>query len=476
MMPFRALSALVRSGVIATLLSLAMAPAHADPTAVAFGYAPGSRQTEIRDEVFDVRAMVYEIGIGNEQSVVLVHGLGQDGARIWAPLARALKGEFHIVAVDLPGFGASDKGNKLYTPDNYAKFLKNVISNYTKGPVRLVGHSFGGAVALRYAQQYPEDVERLVLVDAAGMLHRAVNVEFLARIGLSWVQNFYPTRDGRYDALTDWVRDALGWVEAAPVDADIILASEQAREKLLQSDPVKIAGLSLALENFGDTLRQVSAPTLVVWGQNDNVSPLRVGKLLASRLANARLTVMPGSWHSPMTDNPEAFNRLMREELGRTKADFRAITAKDKYGTLPYVTNSEREEECDEEDGKEYTGEYKKLLISGCRNVRIYNAHVGELVVEDESTVTVENSQLRGLGLRIEDSALTMTGGTIMGVEAIHTENSEMDLAGVDLEGQKFAVESDSESRVFFSVTHLDSPAYKGWMHGVKTFMDGEKF
>lgn len=476
MMPLRALSALVRTGTVVTLCSFFIAPAQAEPTSVAFGYVPGSRQTEMRDEVFDGKVMVSELGMGNEKSVVLLHGLGQDGSKVWGPLARALKNDFHVVAVDLPGFGLSDRGNKLYTPDNYEKLVHAVVQTYTKGPIKLVGHSLGGAIALRYAQRHPEVVERMILVDAAGMLHRSVYVEFLARIGLSWVQNFYPTLDGRYDALEDWVRDALGWVEAQPVDADIILASEQAREKLLQADPVKIAGLALVLENFAETLRTVPTPTLVVWGQNDNVSPVRVGRLIASRLYNARLTVMPGSWHSPMSDNPDAFHRLVKTELLRSSEEFRAINAKERYGLTPFVTDSQREGNCDDEDElQEFTGEYAVIEISTCKNVVIRNAYVGHLIVEEDSVVTVENSHIRGLGLDIENSSLTMTGGSIMGVEAIHAEESELDLAGVDIEAQKFAMEVDTDSRTFFSAVRIESPLYKGWMHGVKWFREDEK-
>lgn len=457
-------------------------PAGAEQTAITWKHAPGSRQTEMPDPIFQGKAMIYEWGHGNKKSVVLVHGLSQDGAKSWYALAQALKNKYHVVAFDLPGFGYSEKGNKLYSPDNYAAFIKQVVRKHTKGPVAVIGHSLGATLALRYAAQYPEDVDRLVLVDAIGILHRSVYMGFLARVGLSWVNTFYPTRDGRYDNLEEWVRDAMGWLEAVPVDANTLLTNEEVRAKLLQADPAKIAALSLVLENFGETIRDVRTPTLVVWGQNDTTSPLRVGKLLASRLANARLEVLPASGHSPLLDNPAVFNRLMQKELGRTSTQFRQITQEERYALALQVMESKdsarREAECVKQSGVEYTGDYKLIEIDACTNVLIRNARIHELVIEDGSTVTIENSHVRGLGLRIEDSSLTFTGGSIYGVEAIQTEDSEMDFAGVDLNGENYTVEADAESLIFFSVSRVESPARKGktWLHGIKLFRDGELY
>lgn len=475
----RALRAPAR-GLLCAIALAAAWPAAAEQTAIAWRHAPGSRQTEMPDPIFQGKAMVYETGRGNKKSVVLLHGLSQDASSQWYGLANALKNQYHVVAVDLPGFGYSEKGNKLYTPDNYAAFIKQVVRKFTKGPVTMVGHSLGATLALRYAAQYPEDVDRLLLVDAIGILHRSVYMGFLARVGLSWVNSYYPTRDGRYDNLEQWVRESMGWLEATPVRTETLLASEQVRAKLLQSDPAKIAALSLVLENFGETIRDVRTPTLVIWGQNDSTSPLRVGKLLASRLANARLEVLPGSGHNPMLDNAEVFNGLVQRELKRSSAQFRRVTKEERYALpLQVMASRDRERrtvECEKQNGVEYTGDYREIVISGCSNVVIRNARIGELVIEDSTTVTVENSHLRGLGLRIENSSLMFTGGSIYGVEAVQTENSEMDFAGVDLSGQDYAVEADSESVTFFSVSRIDSPSGKAWLHGVKAFRDGERF
>ncbi len=469
--------ALLRALICAIAL-IATWPAGAEETAIAWNHAPGSSQTEMPDPIFQGKAMVYEVGRGNKKSVVLVHGLSQDGAKSWYGLANALKNEYHVVAFDLPGFGYSEKGNKLYTPDNYAAFIKQVVRKFTKGPVAMVGHSLGATLALRYASQYPEDVDRLILVDAIGILHRSVYMGFLAQAGLSWVNSSYPNRDGRYDNLDQWIRDSMGWLEAEPVETETLLANEQVRAKLLQADPAKIAALAVVLENFGETIRDVRTPTLVVWGQNDRTSPLRVGKLLASRLANARLEVLPASGHSPMLDNAAIFNQLMQKELKRSSAQFRRITAEERYALPLHVMASkdsqQREAECSGQDGVEFSGDYKIIDVRGCTNVLIKNARIGELTIEKGSSVTIENSNLRGLGLRIEDSSLTFTAGSIYGVEAIHMEDSELDIAGVDLGGQDYAVEADSESVIFFSVSRLESPLGKAWVHGVKTFKDGE--
>ena len=103
------------------------------------------------DPVFGSRTYIEEWGDPANPPVILVHGLGDNGARDWRYLAPALAENFYVVAFDLPGFGRSEKYNALYTPDTYTSVVQWIADTYVDGRFTLIGHSMGGAIALNYA-------------------------------------------------------------------------------------------------------------------------------------------------------------------------------------------------------------------------------------------------------------------------------------------------------------------------------------
>ncbi|NIQ97220.1 MAG: alpha/beta hydrolase, partial [Desulfuromonadales bacterium] len=134
----------------------------------------GKQPTEhvVIEPIFQGQAYILEAGRGNTPNVLLVHGLGDEASETWDTLIPQLAKSCHVVAVDLPGFGKSEKQNKLYSPTAYAAFLEWVVDRYLSEPLIVVGHSLVGAVALKYAATYPRGIERLIVADVAEILHR----------------------------------------------------------------------------------------------------------------------------------------------------------------------------------------------------------------------------------------------------------------------------------------------------------------
>ncbi|HTF15758.1 MAG TPA: alpha/beta fold hydrolase, partial [Burkholderiales bacterium] len=131
-----------RACLVAALL-LSMAGAHA---AEPDQRVPGTEAQRIEEPVLGGQMVVYEAGRGNAREILLVHGIGQEAARDFRDHIAWLKKSFHVVALDLPGFGQSDKANVLYSPGNYARVLKQVAGRFMHGPFVLVGHSMGAVV------------------------------------------------------------------------------------------------------------------------------------------------------------------------------------------------------------------------------------------------------------------------------------------------------------------------------------------
>ena len=417
--------------------------------------------------MFQGQAVVYEAGREHPRSLLLVHGLGSNGAGDFAEHAAWLARSHHVLAVDLPGFAQSDKSGAAYAPASYAAFLRHVADRFARRPFALLGHSMGAVVALRYAANYPQDIDRLVIVDAPGILHRAAYAgEFLTRLGLGFLQS----RTGGAGAqggdslgvLIERLHQILGRAEQTNFDPQLILSIPALREKLLQNDPMRIAGLAVALEDLSRDLPRIDAQTLVIWGAQDAIAPLRTGRLLAHLLPRAQLSVIERAGHTPMQEAPEQFRALLEPFLAHGLAPAAAKAAPARRGSAA----------CDRQNGLVYEGDYDRLELQGCRNVRIRAARVRDLRVLD-SSVTIEDSDIGGEsgGLTAGNARITMTNGRIRGPVAITLLASRLDLAGVQVEGRDTAVlwqdsNAAAVSSVVFSICRVRSPHTDATLHG----------
>ena len=415
---------------------------------------PGMEAHSIDEPVFNGRVVVYETGRGKPRAILLVHGLGEEGARDFRDHIAWLEQSFHVVAVDLPGFGASDKANVLYSPANYARVLKHVTERFLRRPFVVVGHSMGAVVALRYAATYPGDVERLVVVDTPGVLHRyAATSQFLAHLGLEFVP---PSLDP-LERFTNFARRLLAPLERVTLDPQVILSSPQLRQILLGSDPAKIAGLAVVSEDLRRVLPEVHVATLIVWGAQDTIAPLRTGRVLALKLPDSRLVVIQRAAHTPMQEAPERFRAELEGFLERGLPPAPAAAAPlGKHGATI----------CRNERNTVFEGEYKALTLERCPGAKIRNARVRELRVLD-SSVTIDDSRIGGgeTGLYVRNSTVVMTGGRIEGDVAITAIESRLDLAAIEVEGRTAAVTAPKRSYVAFSLSRVQSPHTRGEVH-----------
>jgi pimeloyl-ACP methyl ester carboxylesterase len=452
--PSRFLSAQTwRRCIVAAPLLIASGAHAADEAPGPEQGVPGMEAHRIDEPVFNGHVVVYEAGRGNARGILLVHGVGQEGARDFRNQVDWLKQSYHVIAVDLPGFGQSDKANALYSPTNYIGVLKHVADRFLSAPFALVGHSMGGVVSLRYAATYPQDVRRLVVVDTPGILYRyAYASRYLAYLGLDFVPG------EPLDRLTDIARRILTPIERVKFDPQSILDSPKLRQDLLDGDPAKIAGLAAVTDDLHLDLPGIRAETLVVWGAQDTLAPLRTGRVLAQKLPHARLVVIDGAAHVPMLEAPERFRAELEPflERGLPPAPTTVVAPMAQHG----------EATCRRRRDLVFEGEYDRLTIERCQGIRIRNARIGELIVNG-STVTIDDSRIGGgeTGLLARGSSIVMTGGSIEGGVAITAVGSRLDLAAVDIEGSGAAVTAPKRSYVVLSLCRVRSPHTQGEVH-----------
>ena len=285
---------------------------------------------------FDSRTLVVD-GVklhyfcgGSGSPLVLVHGLGSSAAVEFYYNLEPLAAQHRVIAVDLPGFGQSDKPVLEYTIDLFVKAVSDLMASEGVGRAAVMGVSMGGRVALGLALTDPEQVERLILVDALGVgpPRRVLAYRILLTKGLGEL-----TLSGTARALRRMnpatIRRFWGWYLNRPGRVDAILSDQRiADHGALLSKPEYRAAYLSALRSLAGMrslrdgvvvaarLPELRMPTLLVWGRHDHIFPPSHAESALERLPNGRVEIFEGSGHTPQMEEPERFNRLVLAFLG----------------------------------------------------------------------------------------------------------------------------------------------------------------
>lgn len=260
---------------------------------------------------------------GRGAPVLLVHGL-LSSSHTWLPLVEHLGSDHRLIAPDLFGHGASDKHDADYTIGGQATVLRDLLVASGHERVTVVGHSYGGGVALQFAYQFPERVERLVLVGSGGLgaevspLLRATSLP-----GSELVLGLVPGR---------WVEAAglriqrllspLGWRPRADLEemwrAVVALGDPAARRAFLRTTRAVI-GWEGQRVSAADRLHLAAhVPTLIVWGDDDPIIPVEHARATHAAIPESRLEIVAGGGHWPHLEDPHRVAAAMREFIATT--------------------------------------------------------------------------------------------------------------------------------------------------------------
>jgi len=412
-----------------------------------------------QEPVFESRVYMQERGVGKAETIILIHGLGDAGMNDWSEVLPMLEKQYHVITFDLPGFGNSEKSNLLYSPTKYAYFIKWVVEKYAPvdKKVIMVGHSMGAAIGLRYASLYPESLKRLILVDAAGILHRSAFARSSVKSAVNFDGWFASLFHRQTKALGNWLGDVVIKTESLPVPVDKILKSKKLRATFLSGNPNTIAAAALLQEDFSSAVHHLQVPTQVIWGGEDNVAPLRTGRLLQAKLP-ATLTIIPTSGHTPMKDNSKVFNQVLLKNLKAQASIEHQVS----------FETSRKVGLCHKKDNMIFSGAYDTIELIDCKGVKLEGVSVRQLFITS-SEVEIYDSivKTKGVGIIVQSSRVTGTALEIEAEIAISTVSSQIDLAGCVIKSRQEAVVSSSarNSKVVFSVSKIYSNEITGYVH-----------
>ncbi|MFA7170159.1 MAG: alpha/beta hydrolase [Candidatus Paceibacterota bacterium] len=271
----------------------------------------------------------YKIIGGGKTSVVLLHGWGVSSDKYVKTAEEILKGDsdFKFYIPDLPGFRKSDEPEENWNIDDYVEFVKDfvknvaqretgfqLVKNIIEGAIQnngkafsqnnkkiiLLGHSFGGRIAIKYAVKYPEDIERLVLTGAAGIKHPLTEKQqfffYLSKIG----KNIF-----RVLLLQSLEKYAKKFLYVIVREKDYAGASLRMKEVMKNA----------IAEDLTPFLGKIHISTLLIWGENDNSTPLADGELMHNMIEGSDFFIIKDTNHSAVYNEAEEFSRIFVEYI-----------------------------------------------------------------------------------------------------------------------------------------------------------------
>jgi pimeloyl-ACP methyl ester carboxylesterase len=263
-------------------------------------------------EVFGQKIHYLEAGSG--PPVILLHGLGGDTSN-WALTVPALAARFHVYVPDQIGFGQSDKPLINYRVATLVEFLNGFYQKLGITRATVVGNSLGGWTAMAFALAHPEKVERLVLVDAAGYSPERTNSPKLTREVM--LQLNPATTAGLKQLMSNYIFYNQQMVTDQMIEQ--LFAA-----KLRRNDGYTVNQFIESIlrgEDYLDgKLGAVKAPTLVIWGREDKLTPLAMGEAFARDIPGAESVILDRCGHVPQLECAMGFNAALLKFLAGAPA------------------------------------------------------------------------------------------------------------------------------------------------------------
>jgi pimeloyl-ACP methyl ester carboxylesterase len=237
----------------------------------------------------DVFINYIQYGNKKGKDVVLLHGWGQN-IEMMNPIGKGLEKDYHITVIDLPGFGASSEPTYAYTIYDYYEIVSELLTKLKIDNPVMIGHSFGGRVAIVYSAK--KKVSKLVLLSAPFRRSAKRNtfkvkvLKFLKKVPvIKELESFMKTKIGSSD-----------YRNASPMMRNILV--------------------NIVNEDLTGYLKQISVPTLLIWGDLDTAVPIEDAKYIESIMEDAGLVVYEGCTHYAYLERINQTISVLRSFLG----------------------------------------------------------------------------------------------------------------------------------------------------------------
>lgn len=223
---------------------------------------------------------------GKKQSLVFLHGWRSE-AKVWFNIAQTLNDEgFNVYLIDLPGFGESPVPHYPFGVSDYAKIVVQFIDKIGINKPIIIGHSFGGRIAIKLSSTYPDSVDKLILTGAAGLVTQKNKIAIMAKMA-RLVKPLFKHRP--LSSFRSKIYKMIG-------SEDYVMTPE------LKETYVKIVN-----EDLRPDLSKITAPTLLIWGEKDTETPVEYERIMREEIKNSNSVILDGAGHFAFIDKPREF-------------------------------------------------------------------------------------------------------------------------------------------------------------------------
>jgi|SRR3989338_10110148 len=230
--------------------------------------------------------------------ILVLHGWNLSSEK-FSPLINALKEKGYIVeAVDLPGFGKSKIPERAYFLSDYMKFVEDYIVQKKWKEAVIIGHSFGGRIGIKLASQHPEFLKALILTGAPGFnpvpRFKILFFSTLAKLGNSVF--------------------ALPLVKnIKALSRHLLYRAANAMDFYTTNINMQDTFKNVVAEDLSPYLSKITVPTLLIWGENDLIVPLDIGKRMEKIISRAKLVSIPDARHGVPWTHAEEFSNFVKK-------------------------------------------------------------------------------------------------------------------------------------------------------------------
>lgn len=235
--------------------------------------------------------------------MILMHGWGSDHSTL-SLFERVGREQHEVFNLDLPGFGKSEEPPTPWGVEEYVQMLEQFVKELKIENPIVLGHSFGGRIAILYSSRNP--VERLILVDAAGVKPRHSPDYYLRVYSYKAAKKIYPVIFGKKRAaeIIEKMRSKHG--------------SHDYRNSSPMMRQVMIKAIKADLRKF---MPLITVPTLLIWGENDTATPMRDAHIMNRLIKDSTLISFPGASHFSFLDNPYQTAAVVRRFIQIPETD-----------------------------------------------------------------------------------------------------------------------------------------------------------
>ncbi|WDV47093.1 alpha/beta hydrolase [Clostridiaceae bacterium M8S5] len=236
---------------------------------------------------------------GEGNPVLILHGWGANIQTVM-PIVNHLKNRFKVYAVDLPGFGESDEPKDVWGTNEYKDIVKKFIDKMGLEKIILIGHSHGGRISIMLSSEYQELINKMILIDSAGLIPKR-KPKYYAKVYT-------------FKTLKVIYRGIFFWKDKKE-------AMEKFYKKFGSDDYRNAQGVmrnimvKVVNENLRPYLSKIKTSTLLIWGRDDDATPLYMGEIMEKEIEDSGLVVFDNAGHFSYVDQLYSFKVVVDKFL-----------------------------------------------------------------------------------------------------------------------------------------------------------------